>query len=114
MRMPLRDAYWVCFTCNNIYDVVYRDGSLVKLRDAIEEAYYTPEAEEHELTLFCEKCNEIVGSARIPTGSDAFIYTGNVSFVYSLDAVVEEVNETAPETTGGEGNGERESVGETG
>lgn len=112
--MPLRDAHWICLTCNSIYDVVYRDGSPVKLRDALEEAYYTPEAVEHELTLFCEKCNKIVGSARIPTGSDAFIYTGNVSFVYSLDTVVEEVSEIAPETTGGESNGERESVGETG
>lgn len=112
--MPLRDAHWICLTCNSTYDVVYKDGSPVRLRDALEEAYYAPEVGEHELTLFCEKCNEIVGSARIPTGSDAFIYTGNVSFVYSLDTAAEEVNEPTPETTGGERNGERESVGEIG
>lgn len=107
--MPLNDVQWLCNKCGSISDTVYRDGTAIKLRDALVEAYHTAEAAEHELVLFCEKCNDAVGYARVPTGSDAFVYVGDVVFIYSLTSEgITEISEA------GDKDGERERTGETG
>lgn len=110
--MPIGFVEWICGKCGTTSDIAYREGAPIKLRDAFVEAYHSSEAAEHELAFFCEKCNDIVGHARVPTGSDAFVYLGDIVFVYRMNSESEESEVEPP--AAGDTNGEGESAEETG
>lgn len=90
---------WICTRCSTMHEHAYRDGAKVLFDDVVKEASSIPREPKIECLLVCEKCNVNVGVVIFPQeGDGAFVYYGDVYFVYDLDLA------------GGDENGEGASV----
>lgn len=83
---------WVCPRCKKVNSDAYKDGLKGNLWNMLERAASHPIAQTWEITLVCDNCDTNAGTAYIPTGENAFAFTGDVVFIYTFDDVTEEVS----------------------
>lgn len=93
-------VHWFCHQCKSISDACVREnGEKIPLA----EIFDVIEGDEEGVFLYCDVCGEAVGFARAVKDTHfggAFVYEGNVSFIYTSHPVPS--SEQGGEQHGGE------------